>query len=809
MSKRTIVLISGLIVTATAIGGIVIGCSQARSRRESSQTAKWQRAGDPETANQPSSDTPSSKQVSGDYQIVNPGGEMLEEALAEAMQGWRGGRFGGKGAGGGGDRFNEGEEEDEDGKAPRGKMGPLPVVQQRQPVATRRLLQFKSLSLKEATALIAKLRKQRGVSGKLMRGFPGAMPSPDEELWIIQKPDAAAPADPDAPGCGALLAIVPGKQQKVPVPLKHTDVRARISAYIAAVDVTQQYANPFDEKIEAVYVFPLPQNAAINEFIMTIGERRIRGIIREKEEAERIYNEARRQGHVASLLTQQRANIFTQKVANIEPGKRIDINIKYFHTLTYNDGWYEYVFPMVVGPRFNPPGGTDGIGAVARGRRGATGQGTEVQYLRPDERSGHDISLAVDIDAGVAVEDVRCTSHVVEIKRDDGEHAQVRLSSLDAIPNKDFVLRYKVAGKRIKSALLTHRSDDGEGYFTLMLYPPEDLRGLRRQAMEMIFVLDCSGSMSGRPIEQAKRAIERSLKHLRPGDTFQIIRFSNNASQLGPVPVEATAANIRRGLRYLSGLRGGGGTMMIEGIKAALDFPHDDGRLRFVCFMTDGYIGNETQILGEMHNRLGDSRIFSFGVGSSPNRYLMNRMAKLGRGAAAYLSLKDSAAEIMDRFFERISHPAMTDIAIDFGAMEVEEVFPAKVSDLFVGRPVILAGRFHGSADGEIRITGRAGASVCDLTLAVDSDSAASHPGLAAVWARTKIADLADRSSYEGIDDLPDQIKQVALAYGLMSQFTAFVAVDSLTKTAGNHGTTVAIPVPVPDGVRYETTVTE
>ncbi|MFQ5430022.1 MAG: VIT domain-containing protein [Phycisphaerae bacterium] len=637
---------------------------------------------------------------------------------------------------------------------------------------------------------------------------PGAMPSPDEELWIIQKPDAAAPVDPDAPGCGALLAVVPGEQKKVPVPLNHTDVQAHISAYIAQVDVTQQYANPFEEKIEAVYVFPLPQNAAINAFLMTIGERHIRGIIREKEEAQRIYNEARQQGHVASLLTQQRANIFTQKVANIEPGKQIDINIKYFHTLAYDNGWYEYVFPMVVGPRFNPPGSTDGIGAVARGRGGASGQTTEVQYLRPDERSGHDISLAVEIDAGVAVEEVRCTSHVVEVGKDNGQHASIRLSRLDTIPNKDFVLRYKVAGRQIKTALLTHRTDDGEGYFTLMIYPPEDLRGIGRRAMEMIFVLDCSGSMSGRPIEQAKRAIERSLKRLRPDDTFQIIRFSNNASQLGPAPVEATAANIRRGLRYLSGLHGGGGgTMMIEGIKAALDFPHDPRRLRFVCFMTDGYIGNETEILGEVHNRLGDSRIFSFGVGSSPNRYLLNRMAKIGRGAVAYLSLKDSAAEIMDRFFEQISHPAMTDIAVDFGAMAVSDVFPSRIGDLFVGRPVILSGRFSGTAEGTLRITGRVGDATRDLLLALDSSSTASHPGLAAVWARTKIADLADRSAYEPINDLPDQIRQVALAYGLMSQFTAFVAVDSLSVTAGDHGTTVAVPVPVPDGVRYETTV--
>ncbi len=690
-----------------------------------------------------------------------------------------------------------------------------------------------------------------GITGGRQRAHasvPGAMPSLDEELWIIQRPDDDATADDDAPGCGALMAVVPGKEKNVPVPLKHTDVRASISAYIATVDVTQQYTNPYDEKIEAVYVFPLPQNAAIGEFIMTVGERRIRGIIREKEEAKQIYEAARRAGHVASLLTQQRANIFTQKVANIEPGKSIDINIKYLHTLAYKDGWYEYVFPMVVGPRYNPPGSTartsattglwhrrpacdstgetpvpqlsspaaitlhvsdtDGIGAVGHKSRGASGQKTEVQYLKPNERSGHDISLTVNINAGVAIEAIHCTSHVVAVKKDGPDQTQVQLSQLDAIPNKDFILRYKVAGDRIKSALLTNADEDG-GYFTLMLYPPAELKGLGRAAMEMIFVLDCSGSMGGKPIEQAKTAIRRALKHMTPEDTFQIIRFSNNASQFGSKPVPATASNIRKALGYVKNLHGSGGTQMIEGIKAALDFPHDPERLRFVSFMTDGYVGNEAEILGAIHKRLGASRIFSFGVGASPNRYLLNRMAKLGNGAVAHLSPSDAAAPIMDRFFARISHPALANISIDWGDMQVEDVFPARVPDLFVGRPVILTGRYHTSPTRPIRVTGRAGSNDHEMMIATGGDGEAQHLGLAAVWARTKIADLADRSVYEGADELPDEIKQIALEYGLMSSYTAFVAVDSLSKTAGPHGTTVQVPVPVPDGVRYDTTVTE
>jgi Ca-activated chloride channel family protein len=634
-----------------------------------------------------------------------------------------------------------------------------------------------------------------------------ALPAGSEELWILARGggDAVAPTD-EAPGPGALMAKIEEKQ--VPMPLKHTDVRASVSGYIGAVEVTQQFLNPYSSKIEAVYVFPLPHNAAVNEFIMTIGERRIRGIIRERQEAEQIYQEAKRQGYVASLLTEERPNIFTQAVANIEPGKEIDVNIKYFHTLEYVDGWYEFVFPMVVGPRFNPPGMTNGVGAVARGQRGVSGQSTEVHYLRPGERTGHDISLKVEVDAGVPIEAFECKTHQITSEAASPEHLIVSLNPADSLPNKDFVLRYRVAGARIKSSLLTHRDERG-GYFTLMLYPPEELGALKRQPLELVFVLDCSGSMSGRPIEQAKAAVRRGLRLLQPGDSFQLISFSINASRLGDAPLEATPENVRRGLQYLNSLQGEDGTMMIEGIKAALDYPHDPQRLRFVCFLTDGFIGNETEILGEIHRRLGSSRIFSFGIGSSVNRYLIDHMAKAGQGAVAYLGLKDSAAQIMEDFFARISHPALTDLQIDWGGLYVSEVFPRALPDLFVGRPVILTGRFAGNADTTIRVNGKVGDQPMQVAIPATLTAAATHKGLPSIWARMKIAALADQSTYQPDADLPVQIKQVALDYSLMSAFTAFVAVDSTRRTEGSEGTTVPVAVPVPDGVKYNTTVPE
>ncbi|MFQ5608919.1 MAG: VIT and VWA domain-containing protein [Woeseiaceae bacterium] len=611
-----------------------------------------------------------------------------------------------------------------------------------------------------------------------------ALVNPEEEVWIIAQPAAYADetAQDDSPGTGSMVAEFPvddgGDPQKIPLPLKHTAVNAQIDGYISAVNVKQTFENPYATRIEAVYLFPLPEKSAINEFVMTIGDRRIRGILREKEEAREIYEQARSQGYRASLLVQHRPNVFEQKVANIEPGKSIDIDIKYFHTLTYNDGWYSFVFPTVVGPRFNPPGTENPIHAQPRGTQPA-GNGATVTYLRPEERSGHDLSIAVTVNAGVPIEELRST-HAIDSSRPQREKAVVSLTNKTTVPNRDFILDFKVAGDRIRSNLLTHvEPSSGQGYFTMMLYPPAGLEALPRQPMELVFVLDNSGSMSGRPIRQAKEAIAQALTHLREDDTFQIIRFSDNASHFGPAPVPATQQNIANALNYVRNLHGSGGTMMIEGIKAALDFPHDPSRLRFVSFMTDGYIGNDKEIIGEVHKRIGASRVFSFGVGSSVNRYLLERMATEGRGAVAYLGPQDSGAEIMGSFFARISRPAMTDLSIDWGNMRVSDVYPSRAPDIFVGRPVFITGRFTGQASSVV-VSGLAGNETRQFVINPNDDDESSA-NLSKIWARLRIADLSDRQAWESDpgNELGIEIRETALRYQLMSDYTSFVAVDS------------------------------
>lgn len=639
-----------------------------------------------------------------------------------------------------------------------------------------------------------------------------------EELWIIHrsKVDNSAASDDQYPGTGALMTQVDEKE--APLPLKHTDVKASVVGYISTVDVTQQFENPYDQKIEAVYVFPLPENGAVNEFVMVVGDRRIRGIVREKAEAERIYAEAKHQGYVASLLTQERPNIFKQSVANIEPGKRIDISIRYYNTLVYADGWYEFVFPMVVGPRFNPPSRYGGIGAVPASPLASSGQPTDVHYLKPGTRSGHDIALTLEVNAGVKVEELECRTHKIQVqgmneplgtttRRIDGESFTVKIDKADTIPNKDFVLRFRVAGKTMKTAMITHEDHRG-GFFTMMLYPPAAVEALERAPLELVFVLDCSGSMSGEPLKQAKAAIRHALKKMDSRDTFQLINFSVDARQFGREPVLATRENITRALSYLESLQSEGGTMMIEGVKAALDFPHDDSRLRFVCFLTDGYIGNESDILQAVHEKLGDSRIFSFGVGSSVNRYLLDGMARIGRGTVAYLGLNDDGAKVMADFFERISHPAFTDVKIDWNGLRPTDVYPKRLPDLFVGRPLAITGRYTpGTKPGVIELSGKAGKSRIKVPVNAKSGSGETSPALASIWARSRIAELTQQETVSRDKDLSSQIRKTALDFQLLSPYTAFLALDASRKTEGSVATTIPVAVPVPEGVKYETTV--
>ena len=609
---------------------------------------------------------------------------------------------------------------------------------------------------------------------------------------------------------GTLQVVDGNGKPKAICPLKHTDVKVEISGFLSRVNVTQEFENPFKEKIEAVYVFPLPANAAVDDMTMVVGERTVRGKILRREEAQAVYEAAKSGGQVASLLNQERPNIFTQSVANILPGEKVRITISYVETLKYEAGSYEFSFPMVVGPRYMP--------GAATGRKGSgiapdTTQVPDASRISPKlapegMRSGHDISLDITLDAGLPIDEIKGKSHEVELERLNAHSAHVRLKSGAMIPNKDFVLSYDVAGKNIQDALLAHRSDKG-GYFTLILQPPDRVTAEDVTPKELVFVLDTSGSMSGFPIEKAKETMKLALDSLYPADTFNLITFAGDTNILFPQPVAATPANLKKAQAFLAERSGSGGTEMMKAIQASLEGTDSQDHVRIVCFMTDGYVGNEMEIISEVQKH-PNARVFGFGIGGSVNRFLLDKMSEYGRGEVEYVALNDDGSAAARRFHERVRNPLLTDISVAWNGLPVSDVYPQRIPDLFGAKPVILTGRYTGAGHGVIRLKGKMSGREFVREIAVDFPEAeAQHNVLSSLWARQRIDDLMGQD-YGGAQqgemkpELKETIINLGLEYRLMTQFTSFVAVEEMIVTDGGQPRRIDVPVEVPEGVNRE-----
>jgi len=587
---------------------------------------------------------------------------------------------------------------------------------------------------------------------------------------------------------GSLFAYGKGGKELGDCPLKSTKVTTDISGFLARVRVTQEFENSFVTPIEAVYTFPLSQNGAVDDMTMTVGQRVIHGKIMKREEARAVYDAAKNAGQTASLLDQERPNIFTQSVANIMPGDKVTIEISYVETLKYEDGSYEFVFPMTVAPRYTP--------STVR----------DAAKIRPPyatTRNGSDISIDVNLNAGVPIESIRSTSHDITNVNFSPNAAKVTLKDETTIPNKDFIFRYDVSGGRIEDAVLAHRDERG-GFFTLILQPPDKFTTEDRTPKEIVFVLDTSGSMSGFPIEKAKEAMKMSIDGLYPDDTFNLITFAGDTAILFDGPVPATEANVEMAKAFIDSRQGAGGTEMMKAIKAALDPSDAKDHLRIVCFMTDGEVGNDDEIIAEVQ-RHPQARVFSFGIGSSVNRYLLDKIAEQGRGEAEYVSLTDDGSAAAKRFYERVRTPLLTDLSIDWNGMPVSDVYPSKLTDLFSAKPVIVHGRYTKPFSGTIKLRGLIAGQPYERQIAVNlSENETANDSLASLWARTRIDELSNDKLLDGggtkAAAIEKQITELALEYRLMTNYTSFVAVEDRIVNRNGKPVTVQVPAQVPEG---------
>ncbi len=594
------------------------------------------------------------------------------------------------------------------------------------------------------------------------------------------------------------------------LPLRHTTVRAQIVGVMSSVQVTQHFRNPYAKPIEAVYVFPLPHRAAVHGLSLQLGKRVVTAEVKRREEARAVYERAKRQGKTASLLEQERPNVFTQSLANILPGESIKVTLSYVEELVPREGEYELVFPMVVGPRY-----------VGEGSTTADGSRVASPTASPDTRPGSDISLSALVNAGVAISDLRSPSHKVSIKQAASDLAEVTLDRADRLANRDFVLKYRLTGARPQVTLLanwsgaaqvgrsggaaaTKTQDERGGHFLLMLQPQRQLTRAETAPRELFLVADTSGSMDGVPLQRVKQIAKLCLGALGPRDTFQVIRFSSDAELLAPKPLAPTAENVSRGVAFLETMGAGGGTEFAAALALALKSGRDPKRARIILFMSDGLIGHEAEVLRYLRENRAGANLFALGLGSSVNRFLIDGMARIGQGEPFVLLNSEPEGSLVKRLFELVSRPALTSISVDFGGLQVSEVTPTQPADLFADRPIVVAGRYAKGGSGEVTVRGFLAGKPFKQKLRVGLPEAAvagSRPAISYLWARRRIDELMDLHDTSPDERGPAKEKVIALAlrYNLMSKFTSFVAVDRAVRNESGELETRVVPQRPPE----------
>ncbi len=622
---------------------------------------------------------------------------------------------------------------------------------------------------------------------------------------------AAAQSDggPSRVSEGSLLYRAPSGGYEV-VPLLHTDVAIDVRGTVASATVTQQYANSSANPIEAVYVFPLPHDAAVYDMEMRVGDRVIRSVIRERAEAKRVYEAAKSAGKHAAVVEQERPNIFTTSIANIMPGDRIEVRLRYVEPLAWEDGRMRLVFPMVVGPRYIPGGavGHDGTGWAPDTTSVPDASRITPPVRNPESRAGHDISLTVDLDPGFEPSSIKSVSHEVNVRRLEDGRQRVDLTTGATIPNKDFVLEVKQAeSAQPRTALfLSPASDTGETHFMLTAFPPT-VQPSVRMPVEMLYMIDVSGSMDGTSIEQARGALLQALDRLRPSDRFGILAFSSGYREFAPEPLAATPDNIAAARQYVQRLEAGGGTEMLPALLHLMRKPTIPGYLRHIILLTDGDLGNEEEIFAALRSDLGDARLYTVAIGSAPNHFLATKMAQFGRGTFTHIADINEIQEQMARLFESIESPVLTDVKLSFEGVEVEDVYPGRPPDLFVHQPLLIFGRIAKGRVGKLHLSGRAGNDTYEKTIAFDTSEAKFHPGITTLWARQRVEQMMDQwrsAEANSQADIRASIIAHAIRYRLVTRFTSLVAVEEVVVNPAGKSDKVAVPTELPAGWKMD-----
>jgi Ca-activated chloride channel family protein len=569
--------------------------------------------------------------------------------------------------------------------------------------------------------------------------------------------------------------------QAAELPLESSHYDVRVTGGVAEIELEQVFSNTADEFIEAVYSFPLDGGAAVDDMTIQVGNREIVGVIKEREEARKTYEKAKKEGRSAALTEQERANLFTQSVANIPPGETIRVRLHAVQPVERADGHYELVIPLVVGPRFSPVGTVSDEAAVTP----PVAQGD----------TGVSVGIDVSIEVGVPVAAVESPTHDVRVRRRKGG---VRVSIEDVRPNSDFVLRWAVdADEPLAMALV---QDD---HLMVRFEAPESPERDSVIPRELIWVIDTSGSQEGVPLDMAKAAMQEAFAGMNDEDRFALVQFADSVSQFSKGLVPATIDNLAAASLWVDSLTAGGGTNMVDGVYGALGIPADSSRERYVIFLTDGLIGNERDVLATVADELGPARLFTFGLGNGTNRWLLEEMALEGGGRSTFVTMDEQPEATIERFMDGIGRPVLSDIEIDWGDWDVERALPEDSGDLMAGQPLEVVARVIGGS-GPIRIVGRLAGRDFEEEVSV---KAVEGTAIGSLWARAHVAALERLQHWGEDEEVRDQILSTALDYRLLTRYTSFVAVDRRIVNPKGNPSRVDQPGELPDGMNFETSV--
>ena len=577
-------------------------------------------------------------------------------------------------------------------------------------------------------------------------------------------------------------------------PLKETNVSVNINGIFAETFVTQTYSNEGQEPINATYVFPASSRVTIHGMKMEIGDEIITAKIKEKEEARHDYEQAKSEGKSASLLEQQRPNVFTMDVANVMPGDIIRIELHYTEMITPTDGIYQFVFPTVAGPRYTSP-------SVPKSLKAETWIASP--FLRLGDTPREKYNINVNLSAGVPITDLQCGSHKIDVAWDNQTSARISLSNPEEFAgNRDFILDYKLTGTEISSGLMLG-TGESENFFLLMVQPPERYTPETIPPREYIFILDVSGSMYGFPLDTSKELIRNLAGSLRESDRFNVILFSDSLIQMSPESVPATAENVQKAFALIDNEEGGGGTELAPALETALAIPASPGAARSVIAITDGYISGEREIFDIIGRNICTTNFFSFGIGSSVNRYLIDGIAKTGLGESFVVTDPSEAASTADRFRTYIQSPILTDVQVTYDGFDVYDIEPPTLSTLFASRPIVLFGKWKGEPSGTIHITGKTGgrdyAEDIPVSAAIPLEA---NNIIQYLWARTRVERLTDYGMTEDLQaNAKKEVTELGLRYSMMTPYTSFIAVTEKVRNTEGKSTDVKQPLPIPMNV--------